>query len=108
MSTIIPLDDRILVKRDGSPDKTSSGLYIPDGSQEPSQKGTVIAVGAGKQNDNGTVSPMRLTVGDRILFNKAGAISIGKDNEDFVLMSERTVYAILGHIDLETTAPNEV
>ena len=105
---IRPLDDRVLVKRSESASKTAGGILIPLESQSPSQEGIVVAIGTGRLNDDGTVAPMRLTVGDKIIFNKGGAISIGKDEEDFVLMSEKTVYAVIGHIDLETTDPEEV
>ena len=90
------LDDRVLVKRDNTESQTESGLFIPEEARSPSQKGTVIAVGDGRLFDNGTVGSMRVSVGDRVLFNKTGAISISNNEEEYVLMSERTIYAIVG------------
>ena len=91
-----PLDDRVLVRRDESATKSAGGIFIPDAAQKPSQEGEVVAVGAGRLLDNGKITKMRVKVGDRVLFNKGGAISVNDGNEELALMSERTIYAIVG------------
>ena len=48
-----PLNDRLLVKRLESEEKTAGGLYIPDTAKEKPSKGQVVAVGPGKLDDNG-------------------------------------------------------
>ena len=48
-----PLNDRVLVKRLESEEKTAGGLYIPDTAKEKPSKGQVVAVGPGKVGDNG-------------------------------------------------------
>ena len=43
-----PLNDRVLVKRLETEEKTAGGLYIPDTAKEKPCKGQVIATGPGK------------------------------------------------------------
>ncbi len=49
-----PLNDRVLVKRLETEEKTAGGLYIPDTAKEKPCKGQVIATGPGKVLENGT------------------------------------------------------
>ena len=65
-----PLNDRVLVKRLESEERTASGLYIPDTAKEKPSKGEVVAVGPGKHADDGKLVPMAVKVGDMVLFNK--------------------------------------
>ena len=53
MAKIQPLQDRVIVKRFESEEKTASGIFIPDSAKEKPQEGQVVAVGAGKYLDNG-------------------------------------------------------
>ena len=68
-----PLNDRVLVKRLESEERTASGLYIPDTAKEKPSKGEVVAVGPGKHADDGKLVPMAVKVGDMVLFNKLPA-----------------------------------
>ena len=45
---IRPLQDRILVKRLESEEKTTGGIIIPDSAKEKPMEGQVISVGKGK------------------------------------------------------------
>ena len=55
MSEIVPLRDKVVVKKIEDPAKTKSGLVIPDGSVERPTKGEVIAAGDGKVLDDGKI-----------------------------------------------------
>ena len=57
-----PLNDRVLVKRLESEERTASGLYIPDTAKEKPSKGEVVAVGPGKHADDGKLVPMAVKV----------------------------------------------
>ena len=67
---IRPLQDRIIVKRLDSEEKTASGLYIPDSAKDKPQQGKVIAVGKGKVKEDGSVLPVEVKKGDKILFGQ--------------------------------------
>lgn len=90
-----PLGDRVLVKPDQAEEKTASGLYISKGAQEKPQRGTVIAVGAGKLDDDGDRIPVDVKVGDVIIYGKYGGNEIKIDGEDYLLMRDSDIYAVV-------------
>ncbi|WP_185866434.1 co-chaperone GroES [Blattabacterium cuenoti] len=87
---IKPLADRVLVKPDPAETKTSSGIIIPDTAKEKPQKGTIIAVGNGKKNE-----PMILKKGDRVLYGKYSGTELKWDEEEYLVMRESDVIAII-------------
>jgi chaperonin GroES len=95
--TIQPLGDRVLVKpEDSSDEKSPSGIIIPDTARkEKPERGVVIAVGAGKRTDRGDVLPMNVKVGDTIVFSKYGYDEVKVDDEDYYILSESNILAIV-------------
>ncbi len=90
-----PLHDRIIVKRLDGEEKTAGGLYIPDTAKEKPQKGEVIAAGNGKKNDEGKVSPLDVKVGDSVLFGKYAGTEVKVDGEEFLMMREDDILAVI-------------
>ena len=90
-----PLADRVLVKVDEEETKTKGGILLPDTAQKKSQRGTVIAIGPGKMLDNGVRTPFEVKVGDRVLFAKYSGVDIEEEGENYLLLSERDILAIL-------------
>lgn len=90
-----PLADRVLVKVDEEEKKTKGGILLPDTAQKKSQKGTVIAIGFGKMLDNGVRTPFEVKVGDRVLLAKYSGVDIEEEGENYLLLSERDILAIL-------------
>lgn len=88
-----PLDDRILLKRLESEDKTAGGIVLPDTAKEKPQKGEVIAVGPGKLLDSGERVGMSLKVGDRVLFGKYAGAEIKIHGEEYSIMRESEILA---------------
>ena len=94
-STIRPVGDRLVVKPAAKEEITRSGIVIPDTAKEKPQEGEVIAVGSGKLLDNGDRVPMEIKVGDRVLYAKYGGTEFKLDGEDYLVMRESDVLAIL-------------
>lgn len=92
---IRPLFDRIVVKRTEEATTTKGGIIIPDTAKEKPAEGTVIAVGAGRMNEKGDRIPMDIKVGDRILFSKYGGNEVKMGGEEFLIMSQDDVYAVV-------------
>ncbi|MCR5562277.1 MAG: co-chaperone GroES [Desulfovibrio sp.] len=90
-----PLNDRVLVKRLESEDKTAGGLYIPDTAKEKPSKGQVVAVGPGKLADNGSRVAMAVKKGDEVLFNKYAGTEVKLDGVDHLVMREEDILAII-------------
>ena len=95
---IIPLGDRVLVKsvdKDNAK-KTASGIIIPDTvDKERPEIGKVIAVGDGKTTDDGKVIPMKVSVGNTVLFSKYGPDEVKIDDEEYLIVSESNILAII-------------
>jgi chaperonin GroES len=93
---IRPLHDRILVSRVAEEEVARGGIIIPDTAKEKPQEGKVIAVGGGKVNDDGKRIAMDVQAGDRILFAKYTGNEVRLENDDYLIMREEDVLAILG------------
>ena len=94
-SKIRPVGDRLVVKPAAKEEITRSGIVIPDTAKEKPQEGEVIAVGSGKLLDSGDRVPMEIKVGDRVLYAKYGGTEFKLDGEDYLVMRESDVLAIL-------------
>lgn len=93
---IIPLGDRVLVRALVADTKTKSGIIIPDtASKERPERGTVVAVGTGRTTDTGAVIHPQVKVGDEILFSKYGPDEIKIDGEEYFILSESNILAII-------------
>jgi chaperonin GroES len=93
---IRPLYDRIVVKRvEESETKSAGGLIIPDSAKEKPQEGKVVAVGNGKKTEDGKVIPLDVKVGDKILFGKYSGSDIKIGTEEYMIMREDEVLAVL-------------
>jgi len=90
-----PLNDRVLVKRLESEEKTAGGLYIPDTAKEKPSKGQVVAAGPGKTGENGERVALAVKAGDMVLFNKYAGTEVKLDGVDHLVMREEDILAII-------------
>ena len=90
-----PLHDRIIVRRHEEGEQQSGGIIIPDTAKEKPQRGTVIAVGSGTVKDGGMRVPLDVKAGDVILFGKYTSQEIKLDGEEFVIMREDELLAVV-------------
>ena len=91
-----PLHDRVLVKRVEEQEVVKGGIIIPDTAKEKPMEGEVIAVGSGKVMDDGKRAAMDVKTGDRILFGKYSGTEIKIDEQDYIIMREDEILAVLG------------
>ena len=96
MAKIKPLQDKVLVERLESLEKTAGGIVLPDTAKEKPTEGRVVAVGAGKLNDQGDRVPMSVKVGDRVLFGSFAGTTVKESGKEFLLLDE---HELLGVID---------
>jgi chaperonin GroES len=90
-----PLHDRILVQRIEEGEQKVGGIIIPDSAKEKPQQGKVVAVGSGKVKDDGGRIPLDVKSGDHILFGKYSGQEIKLDGEEFLIMREDEVLAVI-------------
>lgn len=87
---IRPLADRVVVEPAKAEEKTSSGIIIPDTAKEKPNQGTAVAVSEGDEDNKLTVK-----VGDTILYGKYAGTEIEIDGNDYLIMSEKDILAVI-------------
>src|SRR6185503_17960831 len=92
---IRPLHDRVIVRRLEEGEQKVGGIIIPDSAKEKPQQGQVIAVGDGKINEDGVRIPLDVKAGDRILFGKYTSQEVKLDGEEYLIMREDEVLAVI-------------
>ena len=92
---IRPLQDRVLVKRVEQEEQVRGGIIIPDTAKEKPQQAEVIAVGPGKTDDDGDRIPLDVKAGDKILIGKYSGSEIRIDEDDFVILREDEILAVI-------------
>lgn len=76
-------------------EKTSGGILLPDSAKKKPTEGKVVAVGNGRTLDNGQRNALTVKVGDRVLFSKYGGNEVTVDGEDYTILDEDQIYAIV-------------
>jgi chaperonin GroES len=87
-----PLHDRIIVQRI---EEGEQKVIIPDTAKEKPQQGKVIAAGNGKTKDDGNRQPLDVKAGDLILFGKYSGQEIKLEGEEYLIMREDEVLAVI-------------
>ncbi|HOG24453.1 MAG: co-chaperone GroES [Smithellaceae bacterium] len=92
---IKPLNNRIIVSRLESEEKTPGGIIIPDTAREKPQEGKVLAVGPGRRDKDGNRIALEVKEGDKVLFTKWGGTEIKIDDREIMMMKEDDILAVL-------------
>lgn len=87
---IKPIADRVVVEAAPAEEKTAGGIIIPDTAKEKPQKGKVVAVGDGKKDE-----PLTVKVGDTVLYGKYAGTELSYEGQEYLIMRESDIYAIL-------------
>jgi len=90
-----PLYGRIVVKRDESDEKSSGGIILVKDAQEKPQKGLVLAIGEGRLLQSGEIAPVKVSVGDKILFAKFSGAEVNDGTQKVLIMHEEDVLAVI-------------
>ena len=93
---IRPLADKVLIKRLEAEAVTKGGIVLPDSAKEKPQRGKVISLGDGKPLEDGTRAPFQVKVDDIVLFSSYGGTEIKVDGEDYLIMEESDIMAVIG------------
>jgi chaperonin GroES len=94
-TNIVPLHDRVIVKRIKEGEQIRGGIIIPDSAKEKPQEGEVIAAGMGKYREDGTRQALDVKAGDRVLFGKYSSSEIKIDGEELLIMREDEILGII-------------
>jgi chaperonin GroES len=92
---VVPLNDKIVVKRLEAENTTAGGIVLPDSAKEKPKQGRVISLGDGKLLENGKRSPFQVKEGDRVLFTSYAGSEVKIGSEEYLIMTEDDILAIV-------------
>src|SRR5262245_34274236 len=95
MSSVRPLEDRVLIKPLDPETKTSSGIFLPETAKERPMQGKVVAVGPGKLLDNGKRSQPTVKVGDTVVFAKYAGTEVEIKTVKHLILRESELLGLL-------------
>jgi chaperonin GroES len=90
-----PLNDKIVVRRLEAEEKTKGGIVLPDSAKEKPKEGVVMALGTGRMLDSGDRAHFQVKEKDRVIFSSYAGTEIKVDGEDYLIMNEDDVLAVL-------------
>jgi len=92
---LVPLGEKVVVKRLDAEEITAGGIVLPDTAQEEPQQGRVLSVGDGRLLANGTRAEHQVSEGDRVLFSRYSGTDVVVDGEDLLIMDEAEILALI-------------
>jgi chaperonin GroES len=92
---IVPLNDKIVVKRLEAEDKTAGGIVLPDTAKEKPKQGKVVSLGDGKLLENGKRAQFQVKEGDKVLFTSYSGTEVTVDGKELLIMTEEDILAIV-------------
>ena len=92
---VIPLGDKVVVKRLEEPEQTAGGIVLRSGAREKSRQGRVLSVGDGRLLTSGARAQHQVNEGDRILFGSYAGTQVEVDGEELLIMGEDEIVAIM-------------
>jgi len=90
-----PIGEKLLVKRLEAEEKTKGGIVLPDSAKEKPSEGKILALGDGKIVEGGKTVGFQVKKGDRILFSSYAGTEIKLDGDDYLIMSESDILAVI-------------
>lgn len=93
---IKPLFDNVLIKPLEAEQKTASGIVLPDTAKEKPQAGLVMAVGEGWHNNEGKIFPVKVKVGQKVMYKKWGGNEVKVNHEEWIIVEQKDILAIVG------------
>jgi len=92
---IKPLFDLVLIKPLEEETKTPSGILLPETAKEKPQKGQVMAIGPGATNDDGKLIPMKVKIGQVVMYKKWGGNEVKVNGQEWLLVEQKDILAII-------------
>jgi chaperonin GroES len=91
---LVPLGDRVVLKRAEAESKTAGGIVLPDSSKDKPQRGTVVSVGDGSVNSKGERIPLTVKTGDDVIFSSYAGEEIKVGDDEYLLLRESEILAV--------------
>ena len=91
---IVPLGDKVVVKRLDAAETTEGGIVLPDAAREQPTQGRIVSVGNGRIIGNGSLVELQVSDGDRVLFSSYAGVDVTVDGEELLILGESDILAV--------------
>jgi chaperonin GroES len=92
---VVPLGEKVVVKRLESEEITAGGIVLPDTAKEKPKQGRVLSIGDGRLLPDGNRARHQVSEGDRVLFDSYAGSEVVIDGEELLIMSEDEILAVV-------------
>jgi chaperonin GroES len=92
---VVPLGDKVVVKRTEAETRTSGGIMLPDSAQERPRQGRVLSVGDGRLVNDGQRVACQVHEGDKVLFGPWAGTELKVDGSELLILREEDILAVL-------------
>jgi chaperonin GroES len=92
---LVPLGDKVVVKRLEAEERTAGGIVLPDAAREKPRQGRVLSVGDGRLLPDGSRAQHQVSEGDRVLFDRYAGSEIVINDEELLVLSEAEILAVV-------------
>lgn len=92
---IVPLHDRVIVRRSKTKTKTDGGIWLPETATEPAAEGVVVAIGTGKIKFGGAVREMSVAIGERVMFGKYAGTDMQVGADLLLVLRDEEIICVL-------------
>ena len=90
-----PLFDNVLIKPLDQQEKTPGGILLPDTAKEKPQIGEVMAIGQGAMTDDGKIVPMKVKIGQKVMYKKWGGNEIKVNGQEWLIVEQKDILAVI-------------
>ncbi len=92
---VIPLGDKVVVKRMEAEETTAGGIVLPDSARDKPAPGRIVSVGNGITLPDGRRVELQVSEGDRVLFSSYAGTDVSIDGDELLVMNESDILAVL-------------
>lgn len=92
---VVPIGDKVVIKRLEAEQKTAGGIVLPDSAQEKPKQGRVLSVGDGRLLKDGKRAQPSVKEGDKVLFSAWAGTEVEVEGEKLLIMAEDELLGIL-------------
>jgi chaperonin GroES len=92
---VVPLGDKVVVKRLEAKERTAGGIVLPDSAQDKPHQGRVLSVGDGRMTAGGERCSCQVHEGDRIVFSGWSGAEVNVNGQELLILREEDILAVL-------------
>ena len=90
---VVPLGDKVVIRRAEPEEVTAGGIVLPDSARERPRQGRVLSVGDGRLLADGSRTEPSVSEGDRVLFRSYAGSELTVDGEELLILGEDEILA---------------